>query len=121
MIAERLSSAFDEYGKCHRLPQCEKSHRTSRKPGTTRTVQKAKREYTYVAMSEVYKGTEVVISVTRIGENNWTSRAEYAVPGKAGVRLEPEATYATEEEARRAALQAAIESIDRGRVSRGKY
>ena len=82
---------------------------------------KAKREYTYVAMSEVYKGTEIVISVTRTGEKNWTSRAEYAVPGKAGVRLEPEATYATEEEARRAALQAAIESIDRARVSRGKY
>jgi hypothetical protein len=82
---------------------------------------KTKREYTHGVMSEVYKGTEIVISVTRTGENNWTSRAEYAVPGKAGVRLEPEATYATEEEARRAALQAAIESIDRGRVSRGKY
>jgi hypothetical protein len=72
-------------------------------------------------MSEVYKGTEIVISVTETSENNWTSRAEYAVPGQPGVRLEPEATYSTEVDARRAALQAAIESIDRGRVSRGKY
>jgi hypothetical protein len=101
--------------------QCAKGYRTSRKTRDNTDFQKGKKEYAYDAMSEVYKGTEIVISVARTGENNWTSRAEYEVPGKASVRVEPEATYTTEEEARRAALQTAIESIDRGRVSRGKY
>lgn len=73
-------------------------------------------------MSEVYKGTQIAISTTQTGEKNWTSRAEYAVPGNRSVQLEPaEATYPTEEEARQAALQAAIESIDRRRVSKGKF
>jgi hypothetical protein len=73
-------------------------------------------------MFEVYKGTQVVISTTQVGEKNWTSRAEYAVPGERVVRLEPaDATYSTEEDARQAALEAAVESIDRRRVSTGKH
>lgn len=73
-------------------------------------------------MIEVYKGTQIAISTKQIQEKTWTSRAEYAVPGHGSVHLElAEATYATEEEARQAALQAAIESIDRRRVLKGKY
>ena len=73
-------------------------------------------------MFEVYKGTQIAISTTQAGEKNWTARAEYAVPGEGSIQLEPApAMYATEEEARQAVLQAAIESIDRRRVSKGKY
>jgi hypothetical protein len=69
---------------------------------------------------EVYKGTQIVVSTTKIGEKNWSSNAEYSVPGERAVHLESPDSYAIEEDARQAALQAAIENIDRTRVSRGK-
>jgi hypothetical protein len=72
-------------------------------------------------MSEVYKGTEIAISTAKNQEKNWSARAEYAIPGEGNVRVEAtEAKYATEEEARQAALRSAIESIDRMRASLGK-
>jgi hypothetical protein len=71
-------------------------------------------------VTEVYKGTQIVISTIQTAEKGWTARAEYAVPGEDSVQMETPATYATEEEARRAALQAAVESIDRIRAAKGK-
>jgi hypothetical protein len=72
-------------------------------------------------MVEVYKGTSITISTSQTEKKNWTSRAEYQIPGQPGVELQsPEAEYATEDDARRAALQAAVESLDRMRVSKGK-
>jgi len=72
-------------------------------------------------VAEVYKGTEIAISTAQTAEQGWTAHAEYAVPGQTTVRLEaPEAAYATEQQARQAALQAAVESIDRMRAATGK-
>jgi hypothetical protein len=72
-------------------------------------------------MAEVYKGIQIAISTTQSTHKRWTARAEYAFPGKESVRLEAlEATYDTEEEAHRAALRAAIESIDKMRAATGK-
>ena len=72
-------------------------------------------------MAEVYKGTEIAISTSQTPDQGWSSQAEYRVPGKQGVRVEPpQLTYATEAEAREAVLRAAVESIDRMRVTSGK-
>ncbi len=72
-------------------------------------------------MAEVYKGTEIAISTTQTSDQSWTAQAEYPVPGKQHVRVEaPQMTYLTEAEARQAALRAAVESIDRMRVTTGK-
>jgi hypothetical protein len=72
-------------------------------------------------MAEVYKGMEIAISTTQTSDQGWISQAEYQVPGKQGVRVEPpQLTYATEAEAHQAALRAAVESIDRMRVNSGK-
>ena len=72
-------------------------------------------------MAEVYKGVEIHISTTQNAQNRWTARAEYASPGQESPSLEaPEAAYDTEDEAHNAALQAAIESIDRMRAATGK-
>jgi hypothetical protein len=72
-------------------------------------------------MVEVYKGTPITISTSQTEKKTWTSRAEYQIPGQADVQLEPPAAeYATEDDARQAALQAAVESLDRMRVTKGK-
>jgi hypothetical protein len=70
-------------------------------------------------MVEAYKG--IVVSITKISEKNWSSNAEYSSPRERAVHLESPDSHATEEHARQAALQAAIERIDRTRVSRGEY
>jgi hypothetical protein len=70
---------------------------------------------------ETYKGTQIAISTTSAGDKNWTAQAEYEGPDKRKIHLEPEVTYATEEEARQAVLRAAVESIDKLRVGKGKY
>jgi len=72
-------------------------------------------------MAEVYKGIPIAISTAQNAQKRWTARAQYALPGQESVGLEaPEASYVTEEEAHRAALQAAVASIDRMRTSTGK-
>jgi hypothetical protein len=72
-------------------------------------------------MAEVYRGTEIAISTTQTPGQSWTARAEYRAADMQSVRVEaPQMTYATEAEARQAALQAAVESIDRMRVTTGK-
>jgi len=71
--------------------------------------------------AEVYKGTEITIVTIRRGEGEWTSRATYAIAGRDPVQLElAHQSYASESEARQAALQAAVENIDRARSSIGK-
>jgi hypothetical protein len=73
------------------------------------------------AVAEVYKGTEIVISTIQTPDRSWTARAEYQVSDKQSVKVEaPQRNYATEAEARQAALQAAVEGIDRTRVTTGK-
>lgn len=75
-----------------------------------------------MGMIEVYRGTQITITTAQSGEKRWTSRAEFSVPGQGNIQVEPaDATYPSEEEARQAALQAAVESIDRSRVSAGKW
>jgi hypothetical protein len=70
--------------------------------------------------SETYKGTVITIATTR-DRDGWTSDAIYSLLGEGEVRLKPtERGYASEDEARRAALQAAVENIDRARSSIGK-
>ena len=73
------------------------------------------------AVAEVYKGTEIAISTIQTPDQGWTARAEYQVSAKQSVKVEaPQRNYATEAEARQAALQAAVESIDRRRITTGK-
>ena len=70
--------------------------------------------------SDTYKGTAITIATTRRGEL-WMSHAVYTLAGQSEVRVQPaERGYASEDEARHAALQAAVESIDRARSSIGK-
>ncbi|MGC2403829.1 MAG: hypothetical protein WA510_28810 [Acidobacteriaceae bacterium] len=72
-------------------------------------------------MTEVYRGTAIAITTTPAPGRGWTARAEYQTPDTQSVRVEaPQTTYATEPEARQAALQAAVETIDRQRIATGK-
>jgi hypothetical protein len=72
--------------------------------------------------SEWYKGTKVSITTNSSGTNAWTSRAEFALPGQDPVALENAVvTYSSEQDAIAAALRAAVEAIDRSRVSTGKW
>jgi hypothetical protein len=69
---------------------------------------------------ETYKGTQITVVTARRG-HAWTSHASYKLSGQDEVRLNPaERDYASEDEARRAALQSAVENIDRDRSSIGK-
>ena len=71
--------------------------------------------------SEVYKGTQIAITTNPTEAKDWTSRAEFSVPGQGVVIVAPaEISYPSEEEAAQAVLRAAVESIDRSRVSKGK-
>jgi len=71
--------------------------------------------------SETYKGVAIAIKTTRRKPGEWTSEARFSFPGHDEVRVDaPETPYASEEAASRAALQTAIESIDRMRITKGK-
>jgi hypothetical protein len=67
--------------------------------------------------SETYKGVEITIQADPKADGSWTSEAHF--PG--GQVKAPEPTYPSEEDARQAALQSAVEAIDRSRVSTGKW
>ena len=72
-------------------------------------------------MIESYKGIPIEISIVATEGKTWTSQAEYKTEGNSPVRLVlDDAQYSTEAEAQQAALQAAIENIDRSRTSKGK-
>ncbi len=72
-------------------------------------------------MIESYKGIQIEISTVETEAKSWASRAEYKIEGNSPVLLVlDDAQYSTEVEAQQAALQAAIESIDRSRTSKGK-
>ena len=69
---------------------------------------------------ETYRGIPIAIA-TALRDGKWTSNAVYTGEGHNEARIEPpEKGYATEDEAHQAALQAAVESIDRGRSFIGK-
>jgi hypothetical protein len=69
---------------------------------------------------EIYKGIAIAVTTVQNGEV-WSAKAVYALSGQNEVRIDPpERDYTTEDEARGAALQAAVESIDRARAFIGK-
>jgi hypothetical protein len=71
--------------------------------------------------TEAYRGVEVLITVNPAGDGQWTASAGFKLPAEAPARVtSPEASYSSEEAARAAALQAAVEAIDRARVATGK-
>jgi hypothetical protein len=71
-------------------------------------------------LNSSYKGIDIRISTSQAGAA-WSAHAVYARQGGDEVHVEPpEEAYASEDEARRAALQAAAESIDRARAHIGK-
>ena len=71
-------------------------------------------------MTETYKGIAISIATKPQG-GRWTASAVCLLSPGHEIRAEPpEPDYATEDEARQAALQAAVESIDRARSRIGK-
>jgi hypothetical protein len=70
---------------------------------------------------ESYKGRRIIVTTRKAAVGAWASGAELF---DAGQRIPLgggyEDTYGSEEEARRAALSAAVAAIDRARASRGK-
>jgi hypothetical protein len=71
--------------------------------------------------SETYKGVEIAVVTTRGSQGEWTSFARFSFPGHDEIRVDAEGPpYASEEEASQAALQTAIENIDRMRITKGK-
>ena len=71
--------------------------------------------------SEIYRGTPITITTYKSGTDNWTARAEFTVSGQRAVVQNDDVTYPSEEHAAAAALQSAVEALDRGRVSTGKW
>jgi hypothetical protein len=69
---------------------------------------------------ETYHGQHIIITTVQQADG-WTASAELLDSGQR-IPLGPgsDTAYPTEPEARRAALSAAVEAIDRSRTSRGK-
>lgn len=70
---------------------------------------------------ETYHGRTIIVTTVEQASGEWTSKAEFLDSG-ARVPIEggPDDCYASEEEARRAALSFAAGAIDRTRISKGK-
>jgi hypothetical protein len=70
---------------------------------------------------ESYQGRRIIVTTKQGIAGAWTSGAELLDAGRrVFLAGGSEDTYASEEEARRAALSAAAATIDRARASRGK-
>jgi hypothetical protein len=76
---------------------------------------------------ETYKGHIITITTTRASEGGWTANARIVMSGDKIVTVEPDRTdnpggksFRSEEDAKAAALRAAVTTIDRSRVSIGK-
>ena len=70
---------------------------------------------------EKYKGINIEIKAIHQNNGLWTAGAEFSTPGNVMTHTNSEVSeWPSEEEARQAALQAAIENIDRSRISTGK-
>jgi hypothetical protein len=70
---------------------------------------------------ETYQGQQIIVSTAQGATGAWTSVAEFVVAGQTvSLAGGPEEAYASEEEARRAALSVAAAEIDRTRATRGK-
>jgi hypothetical protein len=68
---------------------------------------------------ETYYGHRVVVTTTETAAGAWSASARLPDDGE-GATLGGEETYASEDEARRAAMSAAVAAIDRARSSQGK-
>jgi len=66
----------------------------------------------------VYKGRPVHLTATRNAAGRWTGAAR--LPDEPDRVIDAEGEFATEEEARSAALSRAMSEVDRQRMSRGK-
>lgn len=70
---------------------------------------------------ESYHGRRIIVTTRQATAGAWTSEAELLDAGqRASLAGGYEDVYGSEEEARRAALSAAVAAIDRARASRGK-
>jgi hypothetical protein len=70
---------------------------------------------------ESYYGQRIVVTTAPTEKGAWTSRAELLDDkGRVSSTAEVGREYASEDDARRAALSAAAGVIDRARTSRGK-
>ena len=68
--------------------------------------------------TEHYKGTEITIETSRNADGTWTAAA--SLPSAISVAAVRSPNCPTEDEARRQALTAAVEAIDRSRTRIGK-
>jgi len=66
----------------------------------------------------VYKGRTLHLTATRNASGRWTGVARF--PDESDRVVEAEEEFATEEEARNAALSRAMSAVDRERMFRGK-
>ncbi len=76
---------------------------------------------------ETYKGHLITVTTARASDGGWTASARIVVSGDKTATVEPDPTdnpggrsFRSEEDAKAAALRAAVEAIDRSRVSIGK-
>jgi hypothetical protein len=70
---------------------------------------------------ETYYGHRIVVTTAKSSGGRWTSKAELVdtPPGSPSAH-DADADFASEDEARRAALSKAAGAIDRGRTGKGK-
>jgi hypothetical protein len=69
---------------------------------------------------ESYHGERIIITTEKNAAGAWTAKAEQLDAQEQRVLLAEREAHPSEEEAKRAALSAAAEAIDRTRISRGK-
>jgi hypothetical protein len=70
---------------------------------------------------EKYKGINIEIKAAHQSDGLWTASAEFVIPGSEKTDINPSGSARLSEgEARHAALQKAVENIDRNRIATGK-
>ena len=69
---------------------------------------------------ETYKGVAITLSTLQRVDGEWTSNAEVHVPGEQILTLSDGRGYASEQDAKQAALSLAAQAIDGHRTRKGK-
>lgn len=70
---------------------------------------------------ETYHGQRIIITTMQQAEGDWKSKAEMLDSGqRIPIKKDSDDRYASEEEAKSAALSDAANAIDRSRFTRGK-